>query len=174
MNKTFLMRLMPQIFPMLCMCLFLISATPIIKRDSSRIDKHSITLTYHNNSNLLKFHKLNFFQRLMVKFYLKKNKMRNGIKADKLASASLWLGIGACLLILFGFLFPYLILLALPVGIVAMITGNSALRNKTSSVKKARMGKEFGLAAIIVFAALLFLVALILVSSGGSYISQFL
>ena len=152
---------------MFCIYLFLISATPIIKRDSSGIDQHSTTLAYHKKSNLLKFHKLNFFQRLVLKLYLKNNQLRNGGKAYKLASASLWLGIGACALILVGLLFPYLILLALPAGIVAMITGNSALRNKTSSVRKARMGKAFGLAAIIVFAALLFVVALILATSGG-------
>ena len=159
------MRLRLWIFPMLCIYLFLISATPIVKRDSSKINKHSITLTYHNNPNLLKFHKLNFFQRLIVKFYLKKNKLQNDTNADKLASASLWLGIGACVLILVSLLFPYLIFLALPAGIVAIITGNSALHNKTSSVRKARMGKAFGLAAIIVFAALLFVVALILAQS---------
>lgn len=167
------MRLRLWIFPMLCIYLFLISATPIVKRDSSKINKHSITLTYHNNPNLLKFHKLNFFQRLVVKFYLKKHRLQNGIDADKLASASLLLGIGACVLILFGFLFPYLsflalpVLLALPVGIAAIITGNSALRNKTSSVRKAKLGKAFGLAAIIVFAALIFVIALISAISGG-------
>ena len=167
------MRLRIRIFPILFIYLFLISAIPIVRRDSSKINKHSITLTYHNNSNLQKFHKLNFFQRLIVKFYLKRNKLQNVTRADKLASASLWLGLGACGLVLFGFLFRYLsflalpVLLALPVGIVAIITGNTALRNKTSSVRKARMGKAFGLVAIIVFAALVLVIALILATSGG-------
>ncbi|HUZ58203.1 MAG TPA: hypothetical protein VMU83_05425 [Hanamia sp.] len=166
------MRLRFQILPMLCIYLILISATPILKRDLSKISKHTITLSDHNNPNLLKFHKLNFFQILIVKFYLTKNKLQNGIKADKLASASLVLGIGACGLIFLSLLFPYSILLALPVGIAAMITGHSAIRNKTSFVGKARMGKILGFAAVIIFAALLVLVALILISSGGSSIDN--
>ncbi len=164
------MSLRLQILPMLSIYIFLISATPIVKRDTSKVNEQSVTLSNHYNSGLLKFHKLNFFQRLMVKFYLRKNKLQNSIKADKLASASLWLGSGACGLIILSLLFPYSVFLALPAAIAALIAGHSAIRNKTSYVRKARMGKALGLVAVIIFAALFLVVTSILISSGGSYI----
>lgn len=162
------MQLRLQIFSVLGIYIFLISATPILKRDTSKIYKQNIALSYHNNSNLLKIHKLNFFQKLMVKFYLRKNKLQKANKTDKLASVSLWLGIGACGLIFLSLLFPYFIFLSLPAGIAAMITGHSAIRNKTSFAGKARMGRILGLLAIIIFAVLFVVVVYILATSGSS------
>jgi len=147
--------------------ILLISAAPVLKRDTSKIYQQNITLPIHN-SNSLKFHKLNFFQRLIVKFYFGKHKLQKDIKANKLASVSLWLGIGACGLICLSLLFPYFIFLSLPAGIAAMITGHSAIRNKTSFTGKARMGRALGLLAVIIFAVLFVIVLYILAASGGS------
>ena len=113
---------------------------------------------------MLKVHKLNFFQRLIVKFFIKKNNPADGTKADKQASTSLLLGIGACAFILLGLFVPYVILASIPTGIAAMITGGSAVRNKTSLVGKARTGKALGLGALITFGVLLILAAIVVSS----------
>ena len=145
--------------------MLLTSATYIVRPDTSIVNKQNITITDHNNSNVLKAHKLNFFQRLMVKFLIKKNELLNGTRADKLASTSLGLGIGACASILLGLFVPFIILAAIPTGIAAMITGGSAVRNKTSMVGKARTGKGLGLGALITFAILLIVAAIIISSA---------
>ena len=160
------MKLRLQIFPMLGIYMLLISATHIVKKDTATVTTQNIIITGHHNSNLLKVHKLNFFQRLIVKLYLIKNKLANGTKADNLASTSLLLGIVACGFILFGLFIPYAILATIPTGIAAMITGGSAIRNKTSLVGKARTGKGLGLGALIAFGILLILAAIVLSSAG--------
>ncbi len=114
-----------------------------------------------------KVHKLNFLQRVVLKYYLKKNNATL-VDADKLASTSLFLGIAACGAIVLGLFIPYLILAAIPAGVAAMITGGSAIRNKTSQVTKAKTGKALGLAAIITFGALIIVVIAAL--SGGVFI----
>ena len=153
-----------QIFPMLGIYLLLISARCIEKADTSLVNKQNITITNQKDSRLLKVHKLNFFQRLIVKFFIKKNKLADGSKADKQASTSLLLGIGACGFILLGLFVPYVILASIPTGIAAMITGGSAVRNKTSLVGKARTGKALGLGALIAFGVVLILAAIVVSS----------
>ena len=113
-----------------------------------------------------KAHKLNFFQRWALRILMKKYKSAHGVKADKLASTSLLLGIFSCGFLLLGLFVPYVILLSIPSGIAAMITGGSAVRNKTSQMGKARTGKALGLGALITF-ALLLLIAAIVISSVG-------
>ena len=155
------MKLRLRIFPTLAIYMLLVSATCIEKRDTSIVNRESLTITNHKNSNVLKVRKLNFFQRLIVKIFLKKNKLADGTKADKLASTSLLLGVGACAFLLLGLFIPYVILLSIPAGIAAMITGGSALRNKTSLVGKARTGKGLGLGALIAFAVVLIVAAIV-------------
>lgn len=162
--KTFIMKLRLQIFPLLGIYFLLISATCIERTDTSIVNKQNITIANQKNSRLLKVHKLNFFQRLIVKFFIKKDRLADGSKADNQASTSLWLGIGACAFILLGLFVPYVILASLPTGIAAMITGGSALRNKTSLVGKARTGKALGLGALITFGVLLILAAIVVSS----------
>ncbi len=113
-----------------------------------------------------KAHKLNFFQRWALRILMKKYKSAHGVNADKLASTSLLLGIFSCGFLLLGLFVPYVILLSIPSGIAAMITGGSAVRNKTSQMGKARTGKALGLGALITF-ALLLLIAAIVISSVG-------
>ena len=144
--------------------MLLISATCIEKRDTSIVNKQTLTITNNNNYKLVKVHKLNFFQRLIVKLLIKKKRLAEGTKADRLASTSLLLGIGACAFILLGLFIPYIILASIPTGIAAMITGSSAIRKKTSLEGKARTGKGLGLGALIAFGLILILAA-ILVSS---------
>ena len=155
------MKLRLRIFPILAIYMLLVSATCIEKRDTSIVNRESLTITNHKNSNVLRVRKLNFFQRLIVKIFLKKNKLADGTKADKLASTSLLLGVGACAFLLLGLFIPYVILLSIPAGIAAMITGGSALRNKTSLVGKARTGKGLGLGALIAFAVVLIVAAIV-------------
>ena len=155
------MKISFRIFPILAIYMLLVSATCIEKIDTSIVNRENITITNHKNSNALKVHKLNFFQRLIVKIFLKKNKLADGTRADKLASTSLLLGVGACAFLLLGLFIPYVILISIPAGIAAMITGGSAIRNKTSLVGKARTGKGLGLGALIAFAVVLIVAAIV-------------
>jgi len=135
------------------------SAT-IVKKDTaytgSKLVMQSVSSTH------VKAHKLNFFQRLALKYYLKKNKFKRDINADKLASTSFVLGISACGAILLGLLIPYLILAAVPLAIAAMATGGSAERNHTQLIGKARTGKALGLGALIAFGLILVLAVIVL------------
>ena len=112
-----------------------------------------------------KAHKLNFFQRWALRILMKKYKSAHGVNADKLASTSLLLGIFSWGFLLLGLAVPFVILLSIPTGIAAMITGGSAVRNKTSQMGKARMGKGLGLGALITFALLLIIAAIIIASA---------
>ena len=79
--------------PLLGIYLMLMSAT-IVKKDTAYNGSQLAMPAVH--ATHVKAHKLNFFQRLALKYYLKKNKLKNDINADKLASTSLVLGISAC------------------------------------------------------------------------------
>ena len=158
------MKLILRVFPIVAIYMLLISATHMKRADTSNVNKQSITITNQKNHKALRVHKLNFFERLIVKVLIIKNKLKDGINADKLASTSLLLGVGACAFILSGLFVPYLILAAVPAGIAAMITGGSAVRNNTSLVGKARTGKALGLGALIAFGLLLILAAIVLSS----------
>ena len=160
------MSLRLKIIPILGIYILLISATCIVKKDTTVVNRQNITITNNGSSHFLRAHKLNFFQRFGLKFLPKRNRIQNGPDGDKLASASMLLGIGACGFILLGLFVPFVILLSVPTGIAAMITGGSAVRNKTSLVGKAKTGKGLGLGALIAF-GLILLVAAIVISSIG-------
>ena len=110
---------------------------------------------------------LNFFQRLALKLLLKKEKLMEEVKANKLAHTSLTLGIVAAGTLVLGLFIPYLIFLCIPGGIAAMITGGAALRKNTSLPGKARTGKGLGLGVLITFGVILIVGALLLASLGG-------
>ena len=159
------MRSKIHFIPLLGIYLLLMSAT-IVKKDTaytgSKLVMQSVSSTH------VKAHKLNFFQRLALKYYLKKNKFKNDVNADKLASTSLTLGISACGAILLGLFIPYLILAAVPLAIAAMATGGSAERNHTQLVGKARTGKALGLGALIAFGLILVIAVILLAAFASS------
>ncbi|MGH2566546.1 MAG: hypothetical protein ACRDE8_12350 [Ginsengibacter sp.] len=159
------MRLKLQLLPLLGMCFLLASFTYIKKADKSSIAKTSIATT--TNAPVLKVRKLNFVQRFVLKLLIKKNKLLTSGRADKLASASLTLGIIACGTVLLGLFVPFIILLSIPAGISAMITGGSAVRHQTTQIGKAKTGKGLGLGALIAFGVLLILAAILLASYFG-------
>ena len=141
--------------------MLIVSAT-IMQKGTTIANKQNITITERSSAHVIKAHKLNFFQRTILKFLLRNKKLEKNIDADKLAIASLWLGIAACGFILLALFIPYLILAVLPAAIAAMITGGAAVRNKTSLIRKARTGKALGLGALIFFGLLLLIVLFIL------------
>ncbi len=158
------MKLSLKMFALLCIYLLFISATSIKTPTASLVNMRNNGIVQPGNPTVVKVHKLNFFQRLMLKYILKKNKKEGGVRADQLASTSLFLGVAACVLLVLGLLIPYVILAAVPASIAAMITGGSALRNKTILVGKAKTGKALGLGALIAFGVIL-VAAVILVAS---------
>lgn len=158
------MKLSLKVFPLLCIYLLLISATTIKTPAASLVNMQNNTIVQPKHTTVVKVRKLNFFQRLLLKFIIKKNKKEGGVRADQLASASLLLGVAACVLLVLGLLIPYVFLAAVPASIAAMITGSSAVRNKTSLVGKAKTGKALGLGVLIAI-GVLFLAVVILISS---------
>jgi hypothetical protein len=72
--------------------------------------------------------------------------------------------VAACVFFVLGLLIPYVFLASVPASIAAMITGSSAVRNKTSFVGKAKTGKALGLGVLIAI-GVLFLALVILISS---------
>jgi len=156
------MKLSFHIFILVCLSVLLTSAVCINRSDISPAAAQSDVVSNPGNNQLHKARKFNFFQRLGLRLLMKRYKSGKGVNADKLANSSLLLGILACSLILLGLLVPVLLILAIPAGVAAMITGGSAVRNKTSLVGKAKTGKAFGLAALIAFGLLLILVILAL------------
>lgn len=141
--------------------LLLISASHVIKTTPLN-EAPALTTTTVNAPHSRKAHKLNFVQRFILKAYLKRHKLEDLNQADRLASSSLVLGISACGVLLLGLFVPYIILLTLPAGIAAMITGGAAIRKKTSLEGKARTGKGLGLGALIAFGLLILLAAILL------------
>ena len=113
--------------------------------------------------------KINFFQRILFKLAVKKfKKAADTDKADRQASSALTFGIVALGTLIIGLFVPYLILAAIPTGIVAMVLGKQALIGGTNYPEKAKLGKTFGLVSLIGFAFILLLAA-ILVASWGSW-----
>ena len=163
------MKVTLKLFMLLGMYVFLTSSVCIEKREPLLNATQSNAMTGIQEFNLHKRHKLTFFKRLALKLLLKKYKLNKSVNADKLASTSLLLGILACGFLLLGMLLPYFILATIPAGIAAMITGGSAVRNKTSLVGKAKTGKGLGLGAIIGFAFLLLLAVIIIASAGSAF-----
>ncbi len=147
---------------MVCVYFLLISATAAKVKYTAAAEDNTAIVQSPLSANTFKTSKLNFFQRTLMKFALKKFKKADTNKGDKQAGISLAFGIAACGFLLIGVIVPYVILAALPAGIVAMITGGSAIRNGTNREGKARTGKALGLGALIAFGALLLAVVLII------------
>jgi len=83
---------------------------------------------------------------------------------EKMANASLFFGISACLLMLFP---TYLILLALPSGIMAIVFGKRAVEKRSNKKLRASIGKYLGIFVLAVLTIEIIL-ALILVIFGKS------
>ena len=160
------MRLPFKILFLLSLSFLLTSAVCIEKTSSpvapAQVEGISNPGTIHST----KTRKLNFFQRWALRILMKKYKSGHGVNADKLASTSLLLGIFSCGFLLLGLFVPFVILFSIPTGIAAMITGGSAVRNKTSQMGKAKTGKALGLGALITFALLLIIAAIVISSVG--------
>lgn len=157
------------LFPLSCICFLFVSATCIESVPANTAGSNLVAVIIPAQTPVKKAHKLNFLQKLVLKFYLKKNKLAEGAKADKLAKTSLILGIAACGFLLLGLFIPYVALAAVPAGIAAMITGGSALNRETSLTGKAKTGKGLGLGALIGFALLVLAAAIILAGVLGGW-----
>ncbi len=112
-------------------------------------------------------HKLNFFERLLVKKAMKQLRKTGVDEADAMAKSSLGFGIAAVSLLFLGLLVPYVILLSIPAGIVAMVQGRKAERNGTSLTGKASTGRALGLGALIAFAALIVIAVIVVAAWAG-------
>lgn len=112
--------------------------------------------------------KMNFFERILFKLAVKKfMKAADTEKADRQASSALVFGIAALGTLLLGLLVPYVIFAAIPTGIVAMVLGKQAVAGGTSEPAKAKIGKTLGFVALIGFAFILLLAAIVVASWGG-------
>jgi hypothetical protein len=152
------------LIPMVCIYFLLISATSIkVETASVSVDNQAI-MEAPLAVNPLKTSKLNFFQRTLLKFALKKSLKADSDKGDSQAKTALAFGIAACGLLLLGLFVPYVIFACLPAAIVAMVMGGSAIRNDTNFEGKARTGKALGLGALIAFGVIL-IAAVILVAA---------
>jgi hypothetical protein len=128
----------------------------------------STPVVYPLAQNDVRAGKLNFFQRLMFKLAVRKYRKVDVDKADGQARSSLVFGITAMTAFLAGLFIPYIAILALPAGIVAIALGSSALSNGTNETAKARLGKGLGWGSVIALAAVL-LLAVIIVASWGDW-----
>jgi hypothetical protein len=152
------MKLKLWLLPFVVLSFVFMSAT------SSKIEPASVptqTAQVLVHPQTLKGFKLNFIERFILKHALKKV-AEVPAKADRQASTSLALGIAAAAVLLIGCFVPYVALVSLPLAIVAMTTGGTALRNGTSKESAARTGKGLGLGTIITFGALLIIGAILL------------
>jgi hypothetical protein len=104
----------------------------------------------HISSAVSNHHQHGFFQRLMQKLFLKEKYERKDVSdGDKLARTSLAFGIATVASLVIGVAVPIVLLATIPLGIVAMITGHKALKQGTTQVSKAKVGKLLGLGSII-------------------------
>jgi hypothetical protein len=157
------------LFPLSCICLLFISATCIEGVPVNTAGTNMVAVIVPAQTPVKKAHKLNFLQKLVLKFYLKKNKLAEDAKADKLAKTSLLLGIAACGFLVLGLFIPPVILGTIPAGIAAMITGGSALNRQTKLIGKAKTGKGLGLGALIAFGVVVLAAALIIAAWFGGW-----
>lgn len=112
--------------------------------------------------------KMNFLQRLMFKLAIKKfKKAADTEKADRQASAALVFGIAALGTLIIGLFVPFVVLAAIPTGIVAMVLGKQAVIGGTNDPAKAKIGKTLGLVSLISFAFILLLAAIVVSSWSG-------
>lgn len=99
-----------------------------------------------------------FLQRMLYKLMPQKYRNISADKANQRAKSSFGFGLAAVGSLLVGIAVPFVFLLAVPFGIVALVQGSSALNNGTTVASKARWGKGLGLGALIAFAAFTVLV----------------
>ena len=163
------MKLKLWLFPLFGIYLLLVSATTIKIEEKSVPVETQLSAVMPATAHSVKVHKLNFFQKLVFKLFVSKNKQSDTEKADKLASTSLGLGLGAFAILILGLFVPYVILGTVPLGIAAMITGSSALRGGTSQTGKAKTGKAFGLGSLITLGVLLILAAIVIAAWANSW-----
>jgi len=81
-------------------------------------------------------------------------------RANKMARASLILGISASLFMLIP---EYAIFLVLPMAILAIGYGKQAIKNGTCKMRMAAIGKGLGMAVLIVFAIEVMLALLVII-----------
>jgi hypothetical protein len=140
------------LLPFIAFCLSLISATCIPTAEVKPAEDTTTKTVSVKPSNK----KMRFIQRLAFKMVMHKLKRHqykaDGIsKADKLASASFGCGLAS---LVFMFL-PFLTLLTLPLAVLAIIFGHKAKKSGTTKPSKARVGVALGIAAIILYTALI-------------------
>lgn len=162
------MKLKLWLLPFLSIYLLLISATSIKVEPQVAVNDNKVPVVAPSSTSV-KEHKLNFFERLILKLALKKYKVADPAKADKQANASLIFGIVGASLLVIGSFVPYVGILCLPAAIAAMIIGGSALRGGTQKVGAAKTGKGLGLGTLIAFGVLLLIAALIVAAWLGSW-----
>lgn len=105
--------------------------------------------------------KLNFFQRLVYKIAVKKfGKAADTEKADRQATSALIFGIAAMSTLIIGLFVPYVVLAALPTGVIAMVLGKHALESGTQNPLKAKIGRTLGFVSLLGFLFLLVLVVI--------------
>ena len=156
------------LFPAMCIYCLLISATSMKVSPKYSEGESKYKSEIISGSNIVSPTKLNFFQRLMVRLFVKKYKKAQSAdisKADNLANTSLVFGVAALGFIVLGLFVPYVILATIPAAIIAMITGGAAVRKGTKNIGKAKTGKAFGLAALIAIGVLLIVGAIIVSNS---------
>lgn len=148
------MKIIYSLFPFLGIYLFLISAIYIERKENPKPGEAQVAAVISMNANIVT-PKLNFFQKLSLKLFIRKNEQAETTKADKLALTSLILGIGAFSFFFLGYGFPFLFVGVIPLAIAAFITGRSAVKQGTTRVGIAKTGKGLGIVAIILLALFL-------------------
>jgi len=156
------MKIRLWLFPLLGIYLFLVSATSVEKIQKP-MGEIQVAASVPVSATTVQTQKLNIFQRILNKLLMRKDKA-DVTKAGNLASTSLGLGIAACAAILLGFAVPYIFFASIPLGIAAMITGGSAVRQGTTKVGKAKTGKGLGLGALITMGVLLIMATILITS----------
>lgn len=161
------MKLRLWFIPMLFASFFLVSATStstVYSEPAAQLQPSTPGLPTIGAS--VKKTKLNFIERLLLKFAIKRvlNEEGDLTKANKQASTSLSFGIVAVSLLLLGLFLPYIMLGAIPAGIVALTTGGTALKEGTTERSKARTGRALGIATLATVGAI-FLLALLLIAA---------
>ncbi len=156
------------LIPLVGISLFLTAATTTPKAETkvAKDTTAKVNIPFEPSAQM-KVKKMGFFQKLAFKIMTRKLKKHHykipydTAKADKMANASLGLGIAALVFVLIPF---YTIFLAIPLGIMAMVFGSNAKKSGTQKTTNASLGKAFGLAALIVFVLYIILAAIFIAS----------
>ena len=96
----------------------------------------------------------------MIQFKNQLFRVGHSDRANKMARASLILGISASLIMLIP---EYAIFLAGPLSILAIGYGNQAIKNGTCKMRMAAIGKGLGMAVLILFAIEVMLALLVII-----------